>query len=143
MFIKIALLTFLVFTSFTATAGSWALDCHSGIGRIQFTDSSHATLAVSSNQIVISSTAEREDRTYRFFYSDTVELGRGGMMLNWDSFSKQKSLATGTLLEDGGLLFTWKGFYSPVTNDYIWAKDADYVLKNGQKTMKLDRCEKY
>lgn len=64
-------------------------------------------------------------------------------MLNWDSFSKQKSLATGTLLEDGGLLFTWKGFYSPVTNDYIWAKDADYVLKNGQKTMKLDRCEKY
>ncbi len=61
-------------------------------------------------------------------------------MLKWDSFSKKNPIATGKLLEDGGMLFTWNGFYDSVAESDIWADDADYVLQTNQHTMNLEHC---
>ncbi|WP_203141924.1 hypothetical protein [Marinobacter mangrovi] len=130
----------LAFISFTAHADNWALDCHSGLGRVEFSDPHHATLVVSSNQITISSNVILADGTYSFFYAEPEDLGRGGMMLKWDSFSKKNPIATGKLLEDGGMLFTWNGFYDSVAESDIWADDADYVLQTNQHTMNLEHC---
>ncbi|BES69273.1 hypothetical protein RE428_02910 [Marinobacter nanhaiticus D15-8W] len=131
-----ALITF----SQSVNAGNWAIDCTTGLGKVDFIAHDKATMVVNSNQIVISSTIDRSDSRLTFFYAEPEDLGRGGMMLPWSDFSREKKIAFAKQVDGNRMLLTWKGFFDTTERKYIWSQDSDYVLYANKQEAWLTNC---
>lgn len=70
--------------------GVWGTTCDAK-GFLITLSETPVPLVVNENQIVISvRTSEVDKNNVDMFYHDTMDLGSGGMNLNWDNFSLTK-----------------------------------------------------
>lgn len=114
------------FFSFCTNAGErWARDCVSGKGTI-ILDQKNADVVVNSNQIVISTKVVRNNNEISFFLEGPADLGRGGMMLNWDDFSIDKSIADAEMNGDN-INLSWKGFFEKSAFKYVWVSESEFT----------------
>lgn len=73
---------------------------------------------VNVNQIVISTTVVRYDNKMSIFLEGPAGLGRGGMMLNWDDFSIDKSIADAEI-NGNNINLSWNGFFEKSELKYV------------------------
>lgn len=118
----------------------WAIDCESGIGSILFKNKNEAEMIVNSNQIVIDTTVVRNDTVLSFFLKEPLDLGRGGMMLNWDGFSKKNAIAD-AVISGNKMKLSWKGFLEKGTSKYIWKSDSDFSSLSDKNDLVINKCE--
>jgi len=135
----------IVLTAFTSSAQShaieWKTRCDDEAFSLPVDQQSHP-LVVNENQIVISVHTKRIDANkIGFFLDKTLDLGTGGMMLNWDNFSKTAKIADMTF-KGREAVFRWYGFFDNVQQKRVWVAQPDFVetyAKNGQ--IKLITCD--
>lgn len=135
----------IVLTSFTSSAQShaieWKTRCDDEAFSLPVDQQSHP-LVVNENQIVISVHTKRIDANkIGFFLDKTLDLGTGGMTLNWDNFSKTAKIADMTFKGREGV-FRWYGFFDKDQQKRVWVAQPDFVetyAKNGQ--IKLIACD--
>ncbi|WP_058972557.1 hypothetical protein [Type-D symbiont of Plautia stali] len=107
--------------------GVWSNDCNSFDAFEIKVDSSQSPLVINDNQIVIlvQSKMVEEDKA-DIFFSKTLDLGAGGMRLNWNNVSTARKIADINFNERKGFL-TWYGFYDEKIDKYFWIKDPDFM----------------
>ncbi|HHQ4776522.1 TPA: hypothetical protein ACSP0C_000219 [Aeromonas veronii] len=128
------------FFSFCTNAGErWAIDCVSGKGTI-ILDQKNADVVVNSNQIVISTKVVRNDNKMSFFLEGPADLGRGGMMLNWDDFSIDKSIADAEM-NGNNINLSWKGFFEKSVFKYVWISESEFIPPHNKNHVTLMRCK--
>ncbi|RQM70677.1 hypothetical protein [Aeromonas enteropelogenes] len=133
-------MAFIAVFSFNTHANEiWAIDCSAGKGYITFKDSK-VDMVVNSNQIVISADVIKNDDKLAFFLDEPIDLGRGGMMLDWDSFSSKKAIAEAVVREHK-IIFSWRGFFDKNTSKYLWVSDADFSSPTVNSAVTLTKCE--
>lgn len=99
---------------------------------IMYKSNDNAIIEVNSNQIYISTKVKKVNQnTEEFMLLKPVDLGRGGMMLNWNNFSKNKSILTIKLINNKKVAY-WHGFFDNNISKYVWEKNTDLVLE-GEK----------
>lgn len=130
----------LTLTTLSSSAGElWAINCDSGLGYITL-KKNNSELVVNSNQIVISaSTNKNEESKISFFLNEPLDLGRGGMMLKWEDFSKQKPIAMANI-NGSEMHLSWYGFFDSKQDKYVWVSESDFSSKNN-KNVTLFNCE--
>lgn len=137
-------INFFIFTflfSFNVGANErWAINCESGIGSILFKNKNEAEMIVNSNQIVVGAAVVRNDHSLSFFLEELLDLGRGGMMLNWDGFSNKNAIADAVISGDK-MKLSWKGFFEKNTSKYIWKEDSDFSALSDKKYIVINKCE--
>lgn len=137
---KINVFIFVFLFSLNVSANEqWAIDCDSGKGRITFKESK-ADMVVNSNQILVSAKVVRSNDRLSFFLDEPTDLGRGGMMLNWDDFSKKKPIAD-AVISSKKISLSWKGFFEESTSKYVWISDSDFSSSNSTNKIVVNRCE--
>lgn len=135
----------IVLTAFTSSAQShaieWKTSCDDEAFSLPVDQQSHP-LVVNENQIVISvHTKSVAGNKIGIFLDKTLDLGTGGMMLNWDNFSKTAKIADMTF-KGREAVFRWYGFFDNVQQKRVWVAQPDFVetyAKNGQ--IKLITCD--
>jgi len=111
--------------------GRWSPDCES-IGGFNILEESRIIIEVNSNQIYILSRGVFHEKTSALFLSRPEDLGRGGMMLNWDLFSKREPIAQLRLLSERTAFVEWLGFYSEASKTKEWVEEPDFVAINSK-----------
>lgn len=139
MTFKINMFIFVFLISLNVKASErWAIDCTSGEGSILF-DHNKADIIVNSNQIVVSTKVVRSDDKISFFLEEPTDLGRGGMMLNWDDFSSDKSIADAEV--DGNKIkMSWNGFFEKSKLKYVWVSDSEFTSKKNENYVTINKC---
>lgn len=135
----------IVLTAFTSSAQShaieWKTSCDDEAFSLPVDQQSHP-LVVNENQIVISVHTKRIDANkIGIFLDKTLDLGTGGMTLNWDNFSKTAKIADMTF-KGREAVFRWYGFFDNVQQKRVWVAQPDFVetyAQNGQ--IKLIACD--
>jgi hypothetical protein len=124
-----------------ANFGVWATSCDDD-GFFVDLSHNHTDLIVNDNQIAISvKSVQRASGVIEIFYTQTLDLGRGGMNLSWHNFDPSKSIAEMNISNEKGY-FRWLGFYDKKEHKYVWAKDPDFVQLHSGKDgyMLMKRC---
>lgn len=85
---------------------------------ISFLDNTNnAVVVVESNQIQIDAKYETVGDVFTFYLEKPKALGRGGMMLDWGSFNKDKKIFT-LKKNKNSYNVKWLGFYNKETGKY-------------------------
>ena len=58
---------------------------------------------------------------------DPADLGMGGMMLQWNTFSKETPVAVMKLTSREEAEFHWLGFYDEKTEVKTWVGEPDFL----------------
>lgn len=116
----------------------WAIDCSSGEGSILL-EHKKADVIVNSNQIVVSTKLIRSNEKIVFFLEEPTDLGRGGMMLNWDAFSNDKPIASAKVNGDK-IEFSWNGFFDKSTSKYVWVSDSEFTSPKDKNYVVINKC---
>lgn len=106
--------------------GRWSPNCEE-VGGINVRSKGRIIMEVNSNQIYIYSRGEFYENALTLFLGQPEDLGRGGMMLSWDEFSKIESIAKMELVSEDSTLVEWLGFYSEVSKSRVWVDEPDFV----------------
>ena len=82
---------------------------------------------VAHNQIYIYTSFKKEtaEKVYSMYYDSIADLGRGGLRLNWDSFSLDIPIARIQLVNDSTAYIKWIGFYDKSKREYVF-KESDF-----------------
>lgn len=140
MTFKVNIFVFFSLLSINVNASErWAIDCASGKGSI-IIEQNKADIIVNTNQIVISTKMVRSDDRLSFFLEEPADLGRGGMMLNWDDFSHDKSIADAEVNGDK-MEFSWKGFFENSTLKYVWISDSEFTSPKNENHVTIYKCK--
>ncbi|MFJ7316681.1 hypothetical protein ACIQVE_28905 [Pseudomonas sp. NPDC098747] len=107
-------------------AGRWSPDCDT-IGGITIKENNRIFMEVNSNQIYITSRGKNEAGRINFFLDAPADLGRGGMMLKWDNFSKQRPIAKFEQTSSHSATVEWLGFYDEKSKAGVWLDEPDFV----------------
>ena len=108
--------------------GYWSCKNTGGQTIIKSLDS--VKLEISSNQIwILTSLKEKKDSNAVFYIYlvKPLDLGRGGMNLDWDNFSKSVPIGRLLKINDSMIIKKWYGFYNRTNAKYEdqWAYDWD------------------
>ena len=109
--------------------GRWSPSCNDEEGITLTNDNSTVFFIVNHNQIVISMQTKTTKESIDFFLVKPVDLGSGGMKLNWSDFSKKLKIATLKLHEQSAN-FEWYGFYDEIKKVHSWVNDPDIIINN-------------
>lgn len=118
-----------------AFLGRWSHDCENAKG-ITITNIKNISIEVNNNQIYINAFGTRKGRTLTIFLNEPEDLGRGGMMLDWPNFSKEKPIAGLDLKSDRSANLTWNGFFNEEKNNYEWIDEPDFAEKKNPIILK-------
>lgn len=119
--------------------GRWSPNCYAPRG-FNIKNNGNAIIEVNSNQIYINShIVYKNDKTIYIVLDSPEDLGRGGMNLNWESFSTSLPVADFTLTSNNTAIAKWHGFYDKSVQDYLWVKEPDFVDESD--TIELSKCE--
>jgi hypothetical protein len=121
--------------------GRWSPDCKNLEG-IKIDGHLKAEFTINSNQIVINSFLRedaKEKGIFSIYFESPLDLGRGGMNLDWDGLSKFKRVAVIKIKSKNNVILNWTGFCSNKTKAYIWTNDPDFYGNNGK--IDFHRCE--
>ena len=111
-----------------AIQGNWKGDknCEISAGVFTIGANNPIEIEVNSNQVYISATiVKKEGGGYLVYFNKTEDLGRGGMNLKWEDYSKDTPIAE-LVLNGNNLKVVWKGFYNNKSKQYEWLKDTDW-----------------
>lgn len=140
MTFKVNVFIFFSLLSISVNANErWAIDCASGKGSI-IIEQNKADIIVNTNQIVVSTKVVRSDDKLSFFLEEPADLGRGGMMLNWDDFSSDKAIADAEINGDT-IEFSWKGFFENSTLKYVWIYDSEFTSPKNENHVTIYKCK--
>lgn len=136
---------FLILLSFTSCAhshpGVWKTTCDDDGFSLPL-DKKSQSLVVNENQIVISVHAKNvSSNKVDIYYDKTLDLGTGGMTLDWENFSETVKLAEIVIKGNEGKM-RWYGFFDKSKNKRVWVEQPDFVqsfAKNG--VIKLKQCD--
>lgn len=106
--------------------GRWSPNCEK-IGGINIQDQNKITIEVNSNQIHILSTGTINNDTLIITLNSPEDLGRGGMMLEWDDFSKETPIAKMKLISERKSKVEWLGFYNNKLQTSVWLNEPDFL----------------
>jgi hypothetical protein len=106
--------------------GRWSPNCEK-IGGINIQDQNKITIEVNSNQIYILSTGTINNDTLIMTLNSPEDLGRGGMMLEWDNFSKETPIAKMELISERKSKVEWLGFYNNKLKTSVWLSEPDFL----------------
>lgn len=82
---------------------------------------------VMHNQIYIYvSIKKMNNNCYNIFYDSIADIGSGGANLDWNNFSKTKSIAQLEIIDSINAYFSWFGFWDSINNIRI-LKDSDFT----------------
>lgn len=97
-------------------------------------------MEILSNQVYVNARFDGGKDDIFIYYSSTADLGRGGMMYDWDNFSKVIPIAKITHKKDNEIVFKWKGFFNKKNKSYEIV-DEFYKSKNDfSSEVKMYRC---
>lgn len=137
----IGLLCFIPLSVFASSNyGTWSSKCNSDDAFTITLKDSKTPLVINSNQIIISIHSKKMNNNIEVYYNNTIDLGAGGMKLDWSNVSNSKAVANIILNEDTGYM-KWYGFFDKKTNSFFWNMEPDFVQnfeKNGIIT--IYRC---
>jgi hypothetical protein len=131
---------FLVLTILILTITSYAskyekvlsTSCEYSNFSVMYKSDDKAIIEVNSNQIyVLAKIKKTNQNTEEFMLLKPEDLGRGGIMLNWNDFSKTKSILTIKTNNHKKIAF-WHGFFDNNQSIYVWKKDTDLILEGEQ-----------
>ncbi|MFK8257389.1 hypothetical protein ACFL9S_06330 [Erwinia sp. AnSW2-5] len=130
--------------SFTVNAqshlGTWGTTCDDDSFSIQLSKNT-TPFIVNENQIVVSIHAKEVSANQVAVYFDKpLDLGTGGMTLDWENFSTTKAVAEITIKGSSGL-FRWHGFFDKSKNKYVWIDGPDFAEEQAKDgVIKLKKC---
>lgn len=121
--------------------GEWGTDCTDEGFLIQLSKEPKP-LIVNDNQIVISiNSAEKSPDKMDVFFRKTLDLGAGGMNLNWKNVSQDVKIAE-INVNGNEANFKWLGFFDSKKHQYFWSSDPDFVQSYAQDgIIKLQKCQ--
>jgi hypothetical protein len=117
--------------------GRWSPNCER-IGGLDIQNTDRITIDVNSNQIYILSRGTFHEDTLTLYLNHPEDLGRGGMMLDWNSFSKNEPIALIKLISKDTARIIWRGFYNKKTKVREWTAEPDFAEQNPQV---LSKCK--
>lgn len=121
--------------------GIWSTECGASDAFDLKISSSPSDLVVNDNQIVVQyvSVMALENKVDLYFIKP-IDLGRGGMSINWSNVSGKMKIAELTFYGDSGVL-NWSGFYNISDKKYFWVDGPDFVQNYSEHgVIKLKRC---
>ena len=100
---------------------------------------------VNSNQIYILANIKKNKKDIEEFYLiKPLDLGRGGLNLNWDNFSLKKKIMS-IEYKNNKINAIWNGFYDKNQKKYVWKYNSDLIndgkLNNDKKSYPLYLCK--
>ncbi len=110
-------------------SGRWSPDCDALNGIVIKQDLT-SRLEVNSNQIHISARLIPSGERFALLLQEPLDLGRGGLQLDWNNYSKEVAIAELKPNQDGSLNFLWNGFYDSRKKAFTWIKEPDFVREN-------------
>ncbi|MDC9768161.1 hypothetical protein [Proteus mirabilis] len=125
----------------TSNYGTWSVKCNSDDAFNIILKDSDTPLVINHNQIIISIHSKKVSNDIEVYYNDIIDLGSGGMRLDWNNVSQSKAVANIILNENTGYM-KWHGFFDKKTNTFFWNMEPDFVRnfeKNGIIT--IYRCD--
>ncbi len=106
--------------------GNWRMDCESSNASIKINDND-IFIALNSNQIYIKTTFKVKHKySLDLYLSEPKDLGRGGINLNWNYFSKDSIIGRININPHNKITFNWLGFYDEQENKRVWIGDTDF-----------------
>ncbi|RZF28431.1 hypothetical protein EVC45_17830 [Paraburkholderia sp. UYCP14C] len=121
--------------------GRWSPDCDNLEG-IKIDGHLKAKITVNSNQIVINSflkEGDKKDGLVGVYLESPLDLGRGGMNLDWDHFSRDHRIAAIKIENESDVIFNWNGFYVGKAKKYQWVSEPDFYGDSGK--INFHRCD--
>lgn len=112
--------------------GRWSPDCEN-IGGITISNEKDIRMEVNRNQIYILSHGIIEKEEMKIFLDGPDDLGKGGMMLDWDNFSRTHKLIEFSLLSNDSANIEWLGFYNFQSKSREWRVEPDF-MEGGNRT---------
>lgn len=116
--------------------GRWSPNCDR-FGGITIHSPKKITIEVNTDQIYILSHGHINNNTLDIFLDHPEDLGRGGMMLNWELFSKSTPITRFTLVSADSAAIEWLGFYNESSKSREWVNDPDFA---GPDKLIFSRC---
>lgn len=120
-----------------AFLGRWSINCENAKGII-VTEMGNILMEVNNNQIYITALGHKKEKILTIFLDEPEDLGRGGMMLDWQNFSKENPIADLKLETKNSAQLTWYGFFNKIQKAHEWADKPDFVVK--QNPVILEKC---
>lgn len=118
--------------------GRWSSDCKSMDG-IRFSEDNGAAIELNSNQIYIKvHTLTINPSIVEIYLDSPGDLGRGGMVLNWDKFSRLKEIAEIKVVSKTRFKLKWIGFFNSENKKYELVVDPDFI--NGSDVTEFEKC---
>jgi len=108
--------------------GHWSPDCEALQG-FQIVSHKAAELEVNSNQIYIKTKLATEKNDTAVYFDEVLDLGSGGMHLDWENFSKDKAIGKIKSWSDEEFIFEWVGFYNKRSSTTYWKENPDFFQK--------------
>ena len=100
----------------------------------------YTRMCINQNQIYIKAKIKHDQKKIYLFFDSTLDLGRGGLMLDWDNFSKRFPIAQ---LKKNNNSYTlhWYGFYNKKKKTYVWShQHTDLNIDGNQTIYQLKKC---
>lgn len=113
--------------------GKYGVDCNAI--RLNIGETNPIDITVNSNQVNILADlalAPNDNSLLLIYLDKPSDLGRGGMSLKWNEFSKEKPIGSIRLMPTTPktLEIKWLGFYNKTLNKYDWTSSdfGDYMI---------------
>lgn len=126
-------------------SGKWVISCEKFSGYINIIDLDSIEVEVNLNQIYILSKLEikqiHKDSIYlSLFLQKPLDLGRGGMQLNWAQFDKNTEIADLIFYRNDTIELMWKGFYNQKKLKREWQNQTDWSRSTFIYPFCLKKC---
>lgn len=129
MFASILSITFSESLLADDLVGRWSIDCKTSTG-ITIKQDLSSEVEVNVNQIYIRTRLSRSKNRFVMLLQRPLDLGRGGLLLDWQNYSKNIPIAELRPNEEGSFNFLWKGFYDIRKKAFTWIEEADFLREN-------------
>lgn len=106
--------------------GRWSPNCEKFAG-FNIHGINDIVVEVNANQIYIISHGTLHDNALDMYLDNPADLGRGGMMLSWDFYSRNKVIATMRLSSEESAVVEWFGFYNKSSRSREWVSEPDFA----------------
>lgn len=123
--------------------GIWSTECGANDAFDLEISNSPSDLVVNDNQIVVQYASKRiSENKVDLYFIKPIDLGRGGMSINWSNVSGEMTIAELEISGESGVL-SWNGFYDIRDKKYFWTNAPDFVQNNSEhRVINLKRCSK-
>ena len=93
---------------------------------------------MNSNQIYILSTGSIKNDTLIITLNSPEDLGRGGVMLEWNNLSKETPIAKMKIISERKSKVEWLGFYNNKLKTSVWLNEPDFLSTESDIFYKCD-----